>query len=66
MEEYLEFVFREANVNVVKAFKYDAIRLERLKNEPERMEEYLEFVFREANVNVVKVFKYDAIWDWDV
>ena len=43
MEEYLEFVFPEADVSVVKAVKYDAIRLERLKNEPERMEEYLNF-----------------------
>ena len=41
MEEYIEFVFPEADVSVVKAVKYDAIRLERLKNEPERMEEYL-------------------------
>ena len=28
---------------LVKAVKYDVIRLERLKNEPERMEEYLTF-----------------------
>ena len=28
---------------LVKAVKYDVIRLERLKNEPERMEEYLNF-----------------------
>ena len=37
------FVFPEAGVSVVKEVKYDAIRLERLKNEPERMEEYLNF-----------------------
>ena len=43
MEEYIEFVFPEADVSVVKAVKYDAIRLERLKNESERMEEYLNF-----------------------
>ena len=43
MEEYIEFVFPEADVSVVKAVKYDAIRLERLKNEPERIEEYLNF-----------------------
>ena len=46
---------------MVKAGKNDAIRLERLKNEPERMEEYLEFVFPEAGVSVVKAVKYDAI-----
>ena len=28
---------------LVKAVKYDVIRLERLKNEPERMEEYQNF-----------------------
>ena len=28
---------------LVKVLKYDVIRLERLKNEPERMEEYLNF-----------------------
>ena len=50
-----------ADVSVVKAGKNDAIRLERLKNEPERMEEYLEFVFPEAGVSVVKAVKYDAI-----
>ena len=43
MEEYIEFVFPEADASVVKDVKYDAIRLERLKNEPERMEEYLNF-----------------------
>ena len=37
------FVFPEAGVSVVKDVKYGAIRLERLKNEPERMEEYLNF-----------------------
>ena len=31
------------DVSVVKADKNDAVRLERLKNEPERMEEYLNF-----------------------
>ena len=46
---------------MVKAGKNDAIRLERLKNEPERMEEYLEFVFLEGGVSVVKAVKYDAI-----
>ena len=43
-----------ADVSVVKADKNDAVRMERLKNEPERMEEYLEFVFPEADVSVVK------------
>ena len=38
MEEYLaECVFPEADVSVVKDVKYDAIVLERLKNEPEKM-----------------------------
>ena len=40
---FIEFVFPEADVSVVKAVKYDAIRLGRLKNESERMEEYLNF-----------------------
>ena len=35
--------FPEADVSVVKDVKYDAIVLERLKNEPERMKEYLNF-----------------------
>ena len=46
---------------MVKAGKIDAVRLERLNNEPERMEEYLEFAFPEADVSVVKAVKYDAI-----
>ena len=46
---------------MVKADKNDAVRLEHLKNEPERMEEYIEFVFPEADVSVVKDVKYDAI-----
>ena len=49
------------DVSVIKADKNDAVRLERLKNEPERMEEYIEFVFPEADVSVVKDVKYDAI-----
>ena len=31
---FIEFVFPEADVSVVKAVKYYAIRLERLKNKP--------------------------------
>ena len=50
-----------ADVSVVKAGKNDAVRLERLNNEPERMEEYLEFAFPEADVSVVKAVKYDGI-----
>ena len=46
---------------MVKADKNDAVRLERFKNEPERMEEYLEFVFPEGDVSDVKAVKYDAI-----
>ena len=46
---------------MVKAGKNDAVRLEHLNNEPERMEEYLEFAFPEADVSVVKAVKYDAI-----
>ena len=46
---------------MVKADKNDAIRLKRLKSEPERMEEYIELVFPEAHVSVVKALKYDAI-----
>ena len=46
---------------MVKADKNDAVRLERLKNEPGRMEAYIEFVFPEADVSVVKAVKYDAI-----
>ena len=46
---------------MVKADKSDAVTLERLKNEPERMEEYIQFVFPEAGVSVVKDVKYDAI-----
>ena len=49
------------DVSVVKADKNDLVRLEGLKNEPERMEEYIEFVFPEADVSVVKAVKYDAI-----
>ena len=49
------------DVSVVKADKNDAVRLERSKNEPERMEEYIEFVFPEADVSVVKAVKYYAI-----
>ena len=43
MDQYLEFVFSEADVSVVIAVNYDTIRLERLKNSPERMEEHLKF-----------------------
>ena len=43
MFQYLEFVFSEADVSVVIAVNYDTIRLERLKNTPERMEEHLKF-----------------------
>ena len=50
-----------AAVSVVKADKSDAVTLERLKNEPERMEEYIQFVFPEAGISVVKDVKYDAI-----
>ena len=50
-----------ADVSVVKAGKNDAVRMERVKNEPERMEEYLEFVFPEADVSVVKAVTYNAI-----
>ena len=46
---------------MVKADKNDAVRLERLKNEAERMKEYIEFVCPEADVSVVKAVKYDAI-----
>ena len=49
------------DVSVVRADKNDAVRMERLKNEPERMEEYIECVFPEADVRVVKDVKYDAI-----
>ena len=56
-----KLVYLGTDVSVVKADKNDVIRLERLKNEPERMEEYLEFVFPEADVSVVKAVKYDAI-----
>ena len=42
---------------MLKADKNDAARLERLKNEPERMEENLECVFPEADVSVVKAVK---------
>ena len=53
----------ERNINkVIVIIKNYAVRLERLKNEPERMEEYLvECVFPEADVSVVKDVKYDAI-----
>ena len=44
------FFYLGADVSVVKADKNDAVRLERLKNELERMEEYIEFVFPEADV----------------
>ena len=40
MDQYLEFVFSEADVSVVIAVNYDTIRLERWKNTPERMEEH--------------------------
>ena len=43
MDQYLEFVFSEADVSVVIAVNYDTIRLERLKNTPERMEEHRKF-----------------------
>ena len=57
-----KFFYLEADVSVVKADKNDAIRLKRLKNEPERIEEYIEFGFpRGADVSVVKAVKYDAI-----
>ena len=46
---------------MVKGGKNDAVRLERFKNEPEKMEEYLDFVFPEADVSDVKAVKYDAI-----
>ena len=46
---------------MVKADKNDAVRLERSKNEPERMEDYIECVFPEADVSVVKAVKYDVI-----
>ena len=55
------FFYLGPDVSVVKADKNDAIRLKRLKNEPERVEEYIEFVFPEADVRVVKAVKYDAI-----
>ena len=53
----------ERNINkVIIIIKNYAVRLERLKNEPERMEEYLvECGFPEADVSVVKDVKYDAI-----
>ena len=44
------FFYLGTDVSVVKADKNDAVRLERLKNELERMEEYIEFVFPEADV----------------
>ena len=43
MDQYLEFVFSEADVSLVIAVNYDTIRLERLKNTPERMEEHRKF-----------------------
>ena len=43
MDQYLEFVFSEADVSVVIAVNYDTIRLERLKSTPERMEEHRKF-----------------------
>ena len=43
MDQYLEFVFSEADVSVVIAVNYDTIRLERLKSTPERMEEHSKF-----------------------
>ena len=53
----------ERNINkVIIIIKNYNVRLERLKNEPERMEEYLvECVFPEADASVVKDVKYDAI-----
>ena len=60
-ELWKSFFYLGTDVSVVKADKNDAVRLERLKNEPERMEEYIEFVFPEADVSVVKDVKYDAI-----
>ena len=52
----------ERNINKVIIIKNYAVRLERLKTEPERMEEYLvECGFPEADVSVVKDVKYDAI-----
>ena len=55
------FFYLGTDVSVVKADKNDLVRLESLKNEPERMEEYIEFFFPEADVSVVKAAKYDAI-----
>ena len=52
-----ELVYVGAEVSVVKADK--DIRLERLKNEPEKMD--LEFVFSEADVSVVIAVNYDTI-----
>ena len=37
------------------------IRLERLKNEPEKMDQYLEFVCSEADLSVVIAVNYDTI-----
>ena len=60
-ELWKSFFYLGTDVSVVKADKNDAVRLERSKNEPERMEEYIEFVFPEADVSVVKAVKYYAI-----
>ena len=54
-----ELVYVGAEVSLVKVDK--DIRLERLKNEPEKMDQYLEFVFSEADVSVVIAVNYDTI-----
>ena len=55
------FFYLGTDVSVVKADRNDLVRLERLKNEPERMEEYIEFVFPwGADVSVVKAVKKDS------
>ena len=56
-----ELVYLGADVSVVKADKNNDIRLERLKNEPEKMEQSLEFVYSEADVSVIKAVNYDAM-----
>ena len=56
-----ELVYLGADVSVVKADKNNDIRLERLKNEPEKVEQSLEFVYSEADVSVIKAVHYDAI-----
>ena len=56
-----ELVYLGADVSVVKADKNNDIRLERLKNEPEKVEQSLEFVYSEDDVSVIKAVHYDAI-----